>query len=107
MSALAGVRYFGGHRVADRTIPTLSASLVHRGADGVTSWSDDAAALLFARLHVSRGPVGPSLPLEDTRTGAVITGDIRLDNARELARELPRPLMAVALGAQPRLGGVS
>jgi asparagine synthase (glutamine-hydrolysing) len=56
----------------------------YRGPDGITTWSQEGAALAHLALHSTPESVREVQPLEDAEAGLVLVADARIDNRDDL-----------------------
>ncbi|MBL4812768.1 MAG: hypothetical protein JKX69_10545 [Rhodobacteraceae bacterium] len=92
MSGICGIIRLDGHAPAAGDVAAICGKMQVRGPDGTTSWLGAEAGFGYCRLAST---TDEQMPVHDTQTGAVLVGDIRLDN---------RAGLLASLGCDPALG---
>ncbi|BDZ69939.1 lasso peptide isopeptide bond-forming cyclase [Methanobacterium petrolearium] len=88
MSAITGIFYRNNQEINPKLIQKINDRLSHRGPDGSAVWCEGSVALGHQMLHTTPESLHEKLPFYDEKPGLVITADARIDNRRELAKEL-------------------
>lgn len=88
MSAITGIFYRDGRNVDLKSIELMNDRLSHRGVDGSRVWVEGSVALGHLMLHTTSESLYEKLPFEDVNSDLVITADARIDNRKELSKEL-------------------
>lgn len=88
MSAITGIFRMDGLDVDPVEIKKMNDILAHRGPDGSRTWCEGSVALGHQMLHTTPESLHEMLPFEDEESGLVITADARIDNRKELSKEL-------------------
>jgi len=88
MSAITGIFYRNGQTVKPELIKKMNNKLSHRGPDGSEIWSDGPLAFGHQMLWTTTESLHEKLPFHDEKAGLVITADARIDNRKELSKEL-------------------
>ncbi|MDI6723996.1 MAG: lasso peptide isopeptide bond-forming cyclase [Methanobacterium sp.] len=86
MSAITGIFYRDGRKVDPELIKKMNDRLSHRGPDGSDTWCEGSVALGHQMLWTTPESLHEKLPFEES--GLVITADARIDNRKELSKEL-------------------
>ena len=88
MSAITGILYRDGRKVDPKLIKKMNETLSHRGPDGSAVYFKGSVGLGHQMLHTTHESINEKLPFHDTSSGLVITADARIDNRKELGKEL-------------------
>ena len=88
MSGIAGIIHFDGRPVAPGEIEAMTASLGHRGPDGVRHWRLGSVALGHCMLRTTPESLEETQPWANEDESLVLVMDGRVDNWEELRREL-------------------
>ena len=88
MSSITGIFYKNGHYVDLKLIKEMNKRLSHRGPDGSNVWVDRSVAFGHQMLHTTPESIHETLPFQDEEAGLIITADARIDNRKELSKEL-------------------
>jgi asparagine synthase (glutamine-hydrolysing) len=83
MSAIAGILNFDGRPVESEDLGVMTRAVAHRGPDGSGKWIDGPIGLGHQMLWTLPEAVFESLP-RHLANRLFITGDVRLDNRKEL-----------------------
>jgi asparagine synthase (glutamine-hydrolysing) len=86
VSAICGIAAVDGAPVDPAWIDAMLDALDHWRADARGSWRDEHAALGHLLLRTTAYDGAGSQPAHDEASRVSLTGDLRLDNRRELAR---------------------
>jgi asparagine synthase (glutamine-hydrolysing) len=87
MSAVTGIYRTDGQSVTRHDVDRMASALVHRGPDGIGTWSDGPAGFGHHALWTTPESRHERQPIV-SREGNVITANARLDNRRELIEAL-------------------
>jgi asparagine synthase (glutamine-hydrolysing) len=88
MSGICGIVNLDGKPVAAETLEKMMDALAHRGIDGSGTWREGPTALGHQRLHITPESLTEELPFSDAQARLAITADARLDNRKDLFRQL-------------------
>lgn len=88
MSAITGIFRRDGRNVDPMDIKKMNDKLAHRGPDGSNIWCEGSIALGHQMLQTTPESLHEMLPFRDDASGLIITADARLDNRKELSKEL-------------------
>ena len=88
MSAITGIFYRDGRTVEPNLIKMMNDKLSHRGPDGSAVWSDRSVAFGHQMLWTTPESLHEKQPFHDEKAGLVITSDARIDNRKDLSKEL-------------------
>ncbi|WP_414468883.1 lasso peptide isopeptide bond-forming cyclase [Methanobacterium sp. ACI-7] len=86
MSAITGIFYRNGRDVDSNLMEKMNNCLSHRGPDGSNVWIKESVGLGHQMLWTTPESIHETLPFEEGNF--VITSDARIDNRKELSREL-------------------
>ena len=84
MSGIAGYCLSQGQQADEATLRAMLEAIAFRGPDGLAGRVAGQAAMGQARLFATGEEEHDPQPLVDADTGALLTGDVRLDNRDEL-----------------------
>lgn len=70
------------------TLAGMTATMTHRGPDGIQHWHKDSVGFGHCMLHSTPESLRESLPHCDPLSGLAITADARIDNRSELSAAL-------------------
>jgi asparagine synthase (glutamine-hydrolysing) len=84
MSAITGVFYWDGSRVANSQIDLMIQEVAHRGPDGSGVWCDGSVGLGQRMLWTTPESLHEQLPLVNKAANLALTADARIDNRDEL-----------------------
>ena len=87
MSGIVAIHNLDGRPVERIELNACHASLAHRGGDADQTWCCGVVGLSNQRLAAETG-TEKDAAIHVSHTGLVVSGDMRLDNAEELRREL-------------------
>lgn len=108
MSAIAGIISLDGGPADSRILEAMLDRLEHRGPDRRGAWVDGPAALGHLALWTTPESTIEQLPMRDPGSGAMITGDARLDNRDDLIQSMglasATPDCALILAAYQKWG---
>src|SRR5690625_955037 len=88
MSGISALLYLDARHPADHEIRSMIESMRHRGPDGRNVMLDGPAALGHGMLRTTPESLFESYPVQSRSSGCMLTADARIDNRRELCREL-------------------
>ncbi|MGF7119197.1 lasso peptide isopeptide bond-forming cyclase [Methanobacterium oryzae] len=88
MSAITGIFYRDGRKVKPELIKKMNDRLSHRGPDGSAVWVNGSVAFGHQMLFTTHESLKEKLPFYDKKYGLAITADARIDNRKELSKEL-------------------
>jgi len=88
MSAITGIFYRDGRKVDPQLMKKMNERLSHRGPDGSAIWCEGSVGLGHQMLWTTPESLHEKLPYHDKKAGLVITADARIDNRKELSKEL-------------------
>jgi len=88
MSAIAGFFLRGGAPAEPGHLEPMLAAMRHRAPHGARRWCGGSVGLGHGALNTTPESLHEKLPLFDGADGLAITGDLRIDNRRELIRTL-------------------
>lgn len=88
MSAICGIYYCDGKRVAPETGAAMMRELGVHGADAAGSWQEGQVFFGCQAQHITPESVREVLPYYDPPGGLSITADAIIDNRRELCAKL-------------------
>lgn len=88
MSGIAGIIHFDGSPVEPGQIEAMTASLRHRGPDGIRHWRLGGVALGHCMLRTTPESLDEAQPWANEDESLVLVMDGRVDNWEELRREL-------------------
>ncbi|GAB4313400.1 MAG: lasso peptide isopeptide bond-forming cyclase [Methanobacteriaceae archaeon] len=88
MSAITGIFYRDGRKVDPQQMKKMNDRLSHRGPDGSAIWCEGSVGLGHQMLWTTPESLHEKLPYHDKKAGLVITADARIDNRKELSKEL-------------------
>ena len=88
MSAIAGIFCRDGSRFRPLSLEKILAAMSDRVSDGGATWSGPSLGFGHGVLGANAETVAENLPVVDRKTGFAIVGDLRIDNRRDLGREL-------------------
>jgi asparagine synthase (glutamine-hydrolysing) len=88
MSAIAGIYCSDGRPAEPLELERMLASLVHRGPNGASAWSEGPVGLGHRMLWTTPESLREKLPLVDKNGDVVLTADARIDNREELIATL-------------------
>ncbi|HET6567726.1 MAG TPA: asparagine synthetase B, partial [Rhodothermales bacterium] len=84
MSGIAGTYNLDGRPLGRSALGRMAASMVHRGPDGISVWSEGPVGFGHCMLHTTAESLGEKLPCTDATGRFTITADARIDNREEL-----------------------
>jgi len=90
MSAIAGIIYFDGRHVALTDLTRMTASMAARGPDGIAHFVSGSVGLGQCSFRTTPESLEESLPLTNEDESIVLVMDGRVDNYKEMRRELLR-----------------
>ena len=88
MSAITGIFYRNGKIINPELIEEMNNKLSHRGNDGSAIFCDGQIAFGHQMLWTTSESLHEKLPFHDEKNGLIITSDARIDNRKELSKEL-------------------
>lgn len=88
MSGIAGIVQVDGPPVAPGEVERMTASMAHRGPDGISHWRQGGVALGQCMLRTTPESLEECLPLTNDDGELTLVMDGRVDNADALRREL-------------------
>jgi len=88
MSAIAGIFFRDGAPAEPEHLEPMLAAMRHRAPHGARRWCGGSVGLGHGALNATPESLHEKLPLYDGSDGLAITGDLRIDNRRELIRAL-------------------
>jgi len=88
MSAIAGIFFRDGAPAEPEHLEPMLAAMRHRVPHGTRCWCGGSVGLGHGALNATPESLHEKLPLCDGSDGLAITGDLRIDNRRELIRAL-------------------
>jgi asparagine synthase (glutamine-hydrolysing) len=88
MSAIAGFFLRDGAPAEPEHLDPMLAAMCHRAPHGARRWCGGPVGLGHGALNATPESLHEKLPLCDGADGLAITGDLRIDNRRELIRTL-------------------
>jgi asparagine synthase (glutamine-hydrolysing) len=88
MSGIAGVIRFDGAPVAPGLVEKMTAAMPYRGPDGIDHWVKGSVALGQCMLRTTPESLEETQPLTSEDQSLVLVMDGRVDNWRELRKEL-------------------
>ncbi len=84
MSGICGYVAWDGAPVGERDLEGMIGAADYRGADGISLWSGDGAALAHLSLRITPESVDEVQPLTADEAGLTLVADARIDNRDEL-----------------------
>jgi asparagine synthase (glutamine-hydrolysing) len=88
MSGIAGVFHLDGRPAAATDVAAMTATMAHRGPDGIGHWASGPVALGHCALKTTPQALGETQPLRAEAADLCLTMDGRVDNRDELRRAL-------------------
>lgn len=88
MSGFAGIIRFDGAPPGPGLVEKMTATMTHRGPDGIRHWTNGAVALGQCMLRTTPESLEETQPLGNEDQSLVLVMDGRVDNWQELRREL-------------------
>lgn len=89
MSAITGIFFRDDNQKSNpEVINEMNQKLCHRGPDGSDIWIGGSVAFGHQMLWTTPESLQEILPFHDKKAGLVITADARIDNRKELSKEL-------------------
>ena len=98
MSGIFGFCNLDGAPAREDELRRMAGVLERRGPDGTGLWHAGPAGLGLTLLATTPEALFERLPLKDSKSGCVITADVRLDNRDELISALGLGHRAAAIG---------